>query len=73
MSFLLIGKSRTLRQTRWLTASHYAAARRGDLVIVNMHTGERYGPGDWRAIPPRRGEPLVMMVPTHVEADEDGF
>ena len=63
MTFLLIGKSRALRQTRWLTEAHYAAARRGDLVLVNMQTGERFGATGWRPIAPRRGEPIVMLVP----------
>lgn len=62
MHYLLIGKSRTLRQTHWLTEAHYSAARRGELVIVNMATGERYGARGWAPVPPRRGEPLVMLV-----------
>lgn len=72
MTYLLIGRTRRLRQTRWLTEQHLAQARKGDLLIVDMATGERYGPGGWRDIPPRRGEPLVMMVPRH-EGEEDDF
>lgn len=71
MAFLLIGKSRNLRQTRWLTAQHHAAARRGDLLVVNMETGERLGPSGWRKVPPRRGEPLVMLAPRDVEDELD--
>jgi hypothetical protein len=67
VTYLLIGHTRRLSLTRWLTAQHYASARRGDLLIVEMARGERFGPGGWRPIPPRRGEPLVMLVPPELD------
>jgi hypothetical protein len=69
MAYLLISRpGLVLRRTRWLTDAHLQAARAGRLVVVDMQHQLRLDARGWREIPPRRGEPRVLLVE---EPDED--
>lgn len=76
MAYLLISKpSVQLRRTRWLTDSHLRDAREGRLVVVDMKHQLRLDVRGWREIPPRRGEPRVLLVdgPDEDELLDDFF
>lgn len=63
MTFILVWwKSREVRRTRWLTDAHHAAAARGALLVVDLKRQLRLDARGWREIPPRRGEPRVLLV-----------
>ncbi|GEM_PF-4868858 len=71
MAYLLVWtRSGDVRRTRWLTDSHHDAAARGQLLVVDMKTQMRLDKRGWREIPPRRGEPRVLLVEG---PDEDGL
>ncbi|MEA3200878.1 MAG: hypothetical protein QOE90_2306 [Thermoplasmata archaeon] len=76
MAYLLISKpGLQVRRTRWLTDAHRRAARAGRLVVVDMKHQLKLDARGWRDIPPRRGEPRVLLVegPDEDELLDDFF
>lgn len=70
MTYLLVWrKSLRLERTRWLTDAHWNAVRAGRLVVVDMKHEMRLDARGWREVPPRRGEPRVLLLDAPDEDD----